>query len=474
MNCRTGLLALGCAVVAIVAAPSAAMAARTASAQASFLRDGIAIGADAAGREWFLGGFSALTALGASGREYWTVTDRGPNDDADRATGTGAGVYCTTKPSGKVIFLPGFTPEIDKLGVRNGTVTVQERIPLHDATHPASGKPNLTFDENTHLQTDAAAKTCAQLPSSGGVIDPFGVDTEGIAVDPRDGSFWLSDEYRPSVIHAGADGRLLARIIPEDLASPSVTTATDYANAVAAAGGSFAVQPAFPGIVNAFRKNRGFEGLALSPDGHTLYTLLQSPMDYQSLGVSNSDRNKARNSPYARVFRLDVSNPAAPVVTAEWIYLLSRGFSSAVPDKISDVQWLDDDVLLIQERDDERPTQITNHYRADFRNATNLLAPGPAADLAAKTTVPTLEMTNPVPDFITAASSTLAVDVDQLLTSAGFVNSKIEGTATVPARGANPRLFAVVNDNDFDLDHTVLPADFPAANPEQVDLFPQP
>lgn len=45
--------------------------------------------------------------------------------------------------------------------------------------------------------------------------------------------------------------------------------------------------------------------------------------------------------------------------------MLSRGFSSAVPDTISDVQWLDDDMLLIQERDDERPTVITDHYRAD-------------------------------------------------------------------------------------------------------------
>ena len=49
-----------------------------------------------------------------------------------------------------MIFLPGFTPEIDKLGVRKGAMKVQERIPLHDGAHNASGKPNLTFDENTY------------------------------------------------------------------------------------------------------------------------------------------------------------------------------------------------------------------------------------------------------------------------------------------------------------------------------------
>src|SRR5262249_46685670 len=157
-------------------------------------------------------------------------------------------------------------------------------------------------------------------------------------------------------------------------------------------------------------------------------------------------------SPYIRVFRIDISDVAAPAVTAEWIYLLSRGFSSAVPDKISDVQWLDDDVLLVQERDDDRPAAITNYYPADFTEATDLLEPGDAADLASKTTVPTLEMTNPVPDFITPGTRELAIDVDELLADAGFVNSKIEGSTTVPGLGANVTLFAAVNDNDFDLD----------------------
>jgi hypothetical protein len=441
---------------------------------ASILNDRIPVGTDNAGRSWYLGGFSGLATLGSSGKEYWTLTDRGPNDDSDRALADDSGVYCSTKPSGKVIFLPGFNPEIDQIKAQKGEIQVQQRIPLHDGTHHASGLPNLTFDENTYLQTDPASKTCAKVPSSGGVIDPFGVDTEGIAED-GDGGFWLADEYRPSIIHVDGDGQMLSRIVPQNLAgTPAATVSTDYASSVAAAGGSFAVQPAFPGIVNAFRKNRGFEGLAVSPDGNTLYTVLQSPMDYTALGVSSTNRNLARNSPYIRVFKLDISDPSAPAVTAEWIYLLSRGFSSAVPDKISDVQWAGPDSLLIQERDDDRPTAITNYFRADFSGATNLLTPGPAADLAAKTTVPTLEMTNPVPAFITPGTRTLALDLDQMLAAAGFVQSKIEGAAMLPARGADSALFTAVNDNDFDLDHTVLPSLFPSSNPEQVDVFPQP
>ncbi|HWI22232.1 MAG TPA: esterase-like activity of phytase family protein [Baekduia sp.] len=464
---QTGIL-VGALAIAGVGA-SVATAKRDEPPTAAYLAP-IPLGVDSGGRQWNLGGFSGLAPIGSSGKKYWTLTDRGPNDDADRKLADDSGAYCATKPSGKVIFMPEFTPEIDKLRVKAGAIEVRKRIQLHDGANKASGKPNLTFDENTYLQTDAVNKTCAKLPDTNGVIDPFGVDTEGIVVDPRDGSFWLADEYRPSILRVARDGQILSRIVPEDLTSPSIPTATNYAAALAAAGGTFAVQPKFPAIVNAFRKNRGFEGLALSPDGKSLYTVVQSPLDFQALGVSNANRNLARNSPYIRVFKLDISKPTKPVLKAQWIYLLSRGFSSAVPDKISDVQWAGDDTLLIQERDDERPTAITNYYKADFTAATNLLAPGAAADLAAKTTVPTLEMTNPVPAFITPATSSLAVDVDQLLTAGGFLNSKIEGSALMKNWGREG-LLAVLNDNDFDLDHTALPGLFPTSVPTQLDRF---
>jgi hypothetical protein len=80
----------------------------------------------------------------------------------------------------------------------------------------------------------------------------------------------------------------------------------------------------------------------------------------------------------------------------------------------------------------------------------------------------------PLPAAITPAATSLAVDLDQMLATAGFVNSKIEGFTSLRARGANPALYAAVNDNDFDLDHTVLPGDFPTSNPTQVDIFPRP
>ena len=61
--------------------------------------------------------------------------------------------------------------------------------------------------------------------------------------------------------------------------------------------------------------NQGFEGLTLSSDGKTLYALLQSALDQEG----------GPNNPYrlqARLIEYDVSNPDAPVYTAEYVVTL--------------------------------------------------------------------------------------------------------------------------------------------------------
>lgn len=470
------------------------------------LKEKIAIGTDAAGRQWYLGGFSGLYPIGSSGNEYWTLTDRGANDDSNQAD-TGVPRYCDPIPSpnGKVIFLPGFVPRLIKIGLSQDRIKVQEQVLLHAGATPASGKPNLApFDEPAYRQT-SPAKTCEAL-----VADPLGVDTEGVAVDPRDGSFWVADEYRPSVIHVGSDGEIVSRLVPADLlaetpvdslATPTLLTATKYAETVA---GRFAVEPVFPAIINGFRKNRGFEGIAISPDGRWLYTMLQSPMDIRtawntpttaswikaaSPAVTSGQRDLARRSPYIRVFKVDISDAANPVVAAEWIYLLDHGFQATPPDgsgeadRISEFLWVATDTLVIEERDDVRPTQLTRLFTADFTNATNLLDPSDSAAYALgnAAAVPNiLEMLSgaivlkPTGPIAAAQKNAVPIDVGALLSGAGFVNSKLEGVATVGARGANPALLTVLNDNDFDLDHTTSPALSPVSIPERAEVFSRP
>lgn len=102
-------------------------------------------------------------------------------------------------------------------------------------------------------------------PAVGGPLgDAF--DPEGIVVNPRTGHLLVSDEYGPSLYEFTKHGRLVRRfetpanLLPRDAATGAANFASDAGNTAGK------------------RTNRGFEGLAISPDGRTAYAMLQSAM----------------------------------------------------------------------------------------------------------------------------------------------------------------------------------------------------
>jgi len=89
-------------------------------------------------------------------------------------------------------------------------------------------------------------------------LNPNGLDTEGITRSP-DGTFWLCDEYSPSVAHIAANGTMVRRLVPEGV---SLNAATD-------------VRQVLPAIYTNRRLNRGFEGLDLNLTGDRLFIAQQ-------------------------------------------------------------------------------------------------------------------------------------------------------------------------------------------------------
>jgi hypothetical protein len=91
-------------------------------------------------------------------------------------------------------------------------------------------------------------------------------DPEGFVVHPKSGHFLVSDEYGPSLYEFDRDGIRVrtfttpANLIPRDAASGIPNYAGDTGNTAGK------------------RTNRGFEGLAISPDGAYVYAMLQSAM----------------------------------------------------------------------------------------------------------------------------------------------------------------------------------------------------
>src|SRR5215468_1822323 len=90
-------------------------------------------------------------------------------------------------------------------------------------------------------------------------------DPEGFVVSPRNGHFFVSDEYGPSLYEFDRHGqRVRAFTTPANLVPRNAANVPNFADDT--------------GNTKGKRTNRGFEGLAISPDGAFLYAILQSAM----------------------------------------------------------------------------------------------------------------------------------------------------------------------------------------------------
>ncbi|EPH44243.1 hypothetical protein STRAU_2683 [Streptomyces aurantiacus JA 4570] len=144
-----------------------------------------------------LGGIgSDIYPAGRKG-EFWTVTDRGPN-----------GQIKVDGKKRRTFPVPGFDPAIVKIRVAGRSVKVIDALPITTR----SGKP-VTGLPNQEGRDEAPYTYDAEKPLS---HNPNGLDTEGI-VRAHDGSFWLVDEYGPSLVHVSARGKVIKRYVPKGL-----------------------------------------------------------------------------------------------------------------------------------------------------------------------------------------------------------------------------------------------------------------
>jgi hypothetical protein len=172
----------------------------------------------------------------------WGLGDRGPNlkiKPAIERYGLDHLAPLNDLKGAKVLPLPDFQPALAELQVGDDDVTLIRVLPLRTADGPLSGRavPG-SAEAEVEPTFDLAGRPLAP--------DPNGVDTEGLAA-LSDGGFWVSEEYGPSVLRVDADGVVLSRWTP-------------------------------PGAGRR-RLNRGFEGLAISPDERWLYVIFQSGLE---------------------------------------------------------------------------------------------------------------------------------------------------------------------------------------------------
>jgi hypothetical protein len=345
--------------------------------------------------------------------EYYMVTDRGPNG----------------QPDGRRTFpVSDFNPTIVKVRVKGTKIEIQKRIPLKTKNgSPVTGLPNFDFVDSPVSDTAPAPDEVpynfdASKPL--GTYNQNGLDTEDI-VRTAKGEFWVVDEYRPSVVRVGSDGTVLARYVPKGLKD-------EFGDV------GYPVHDTLPAEHAYRRQNRGYEGLALSPDQKHLFVALQSPLQ---LPPSTTVGRDSRNT---RILRLDLDGH----VTGEFVYRFDwaadfdPGSGARARDmKLSGLWALSGRRLLVLERTDF----VAKVYLVDVSKATDLGGWNPPTGAALNY----IETLNGEGDLQTSGIDPLPKNLILDLDRVDGMPDKIESIAVV-----NRSTLAVANDNDFGLTET--------------------
>lgn len=242
-----------------------------------------------------VGGFGSSMAFHESDSTFWLLTDRGPNADGPT-------------PGSKVFLMPEFTPRIGIFKLRGDSLHLLRIVLLKDSTNtPFTGLPRVKGDGTTGETAYNDQKQI--IPPS----EQYGLDPEGLALAP-DGSFWVSDEYGPFVMHFDPSGRCLEVLSPFNGKLPS----------------AYAYR----------RPNRGMEGLCISRDGSTLYGIMQSPLRLP----------KKKHSLFSECLPLFALRTADGTI---------RQYAYPLEDKdngVSELAFAGQDTLLVLERDGKFPS----------------------------------------------------------------------------------------------------------------------
>ena len=209
------------------------------------------------------GGFgSALAPHPSLPGHFYALTDRGPNAD------TLAGVT----PAGKIFPIPTYTPRIGLFKLDGqGQISLVKTILFKDPKgRPITGLPNKSFGSTGETAYNLDGTKVTLDPDGDGVpgFDESGLDPEGL-VAMQDGTFWVSDEYGPHMVHFDADGKEIGRI-----------------NAFSADTRNKAGR-VLPAELSRRWPNRGMEGLTITPDGKTLVGAMQSNLYNPSSAIGS-------------------------------------------------------------------------------------------------------------------------------------------------------------------------------------------
>ncbi len=383
--------------------------------------------------------FSTLLASAPAGIELVAI-GRIPGDILDKSGLTG--VICQAgKPANcvpKAVY-GGLGSDLTYTGHDDVFVAAPDRgpfdgltdVPFLDRVHFLHITTNLQTKEvsSTLLDTRFLKNEFGQkFVGAAGAFDAdnptatLRLDPEGIRVGPN-GTFYISDEYGPYVFEFDRQGNLVRRLeVPAKfaIANPSADPTSELLN-----------------NASGRQANRGMEGLAISPDGLTLYGIMQNALLQDgALNPGTTDRVGLNN----RILKVDLATGD----TSEYVYRIE---ASNRGQGVSEILAINDHEFLVVERDNRswlsaEPQAPTRKwiYRIDITGATDVSG----------VTLPS----GALPPAITPVHKTLFIDL--LDPDFGLQNNdaraiaeKIEGLAWGPDLPDGRHLLYVISDNDL-------------------------
>lgn len=343
---------------------------------------------------------SAMAMVPGEPDAFYLMTDRGPNVDG------------SLKDS-KLFPLPNFNPHIGKFKLEGDSLVFVSSIEFKNAAGvKITGKPNPIGQGNTgEVALDFLGNTLTN--------DPDGIDCEGLAIAP-DGSFWVSDEYGPHLVHFSKEGKTIERINP-------------YGNGT---GGR-----KIPDVFKKRRANRGMEGLTITPDGKTLVGMMQSPM-------YNPNKTNVAASKLLRILSFDIATGA----TKQYAYLVDNTKTLS-----SEIVAITATTFLVLERDQDyaggSPAALVKKiYKIDISGANDISDPAntPTGLSFGGKTLEELTEAQLLSNNIKVVSKELVADL--LTLQVAYPHDKAEGLVII-----NDNLIAVSNDDDFGINSPATP-----------------
>lgn len=252
-------------------------------------------------------------------------------------------------------------------------------------------------------------------------------DPEGVVINPKNGNFLISDEYGPSVREFNRSGELLrtfvtpANLIPRNNGTGVANFANDSGNNAGK------------------RTNRGFEGLAISPDGKYAFAMLQSAMLDEGGG----------NGSVNRIVKFDIETGTA---VAQYAYQMKR---SGQGQGISSLVAINDHEFYVLERNNrgvgvgaEFATADKEVYRIDLNGASD---------------VSEINLSTGSYTKVSKSAQILDLDANTLAALGNKSPEKWEGLAIGPKLANGKYLILAGTDNDYSVTQN--------ASGDQLDVY---